>query len=333
MIPNSTLKQFFLLAIIVALACVLASNLYFILNAVLGAFILTILSVKPIRFLEKRKIKTEAAEWIYLLGSMAVVVIPIFIAILALKNQWSSIINFVENYRQTLQAVGATLQNRLGLNIIDGELLKSVALKVSTYIPKVLNSSLDLVTTLGVMYFLVYFFIKEGSEFRKGILSILPLQDSNKDLLYNLIYQSVLSNTLMMPMVALVQAIIAWLGYLWIGLDNSFIWFLATFLASMIPFFGAGLIYVPLGIFLIAKGDQGSGIFTLAWGFLAVSMADNFLRIFFMKKFDNTHPLITFLGVLAGLNIFGFLGIVFGPMLISLLLILIQIYREEYPKS
>lgn len=333
MIPNSTLKQFFLLAIIVALACVLASNLYFILNAVLGAFILTILSVKPIRFLEKRKIKTEAAEWIYLLGSMAVVVIPIFIAILALKNQWSSIINFVENYRQTLQAVGATLQNRLGLNIIDGELLKSVALKVSTYIPKVLNSSLDLVTTLGVMYFLVYFFIKEGSEFRKGILSILPLQDNNKDLLYNLIYQSVLSNTLMMPMVALVQAIIAWLGYLWIGLDNSFIWFLATFLASMIPFFGAGLIYVPLGIFLIAKGDQGSGIFTLAWGFLAVSMADNFLRIFFMKKFDNTHPLITFLGVLAGLNIFGFLGIVFGPMLISLLLILIQIYREEYPKS
>jgi predicted PurR-regulated permease PerM len=51
-----------------------------------------------------------------------------------------------------------------------------------------------------------------------------------------------------------------------------------------------------------------------------------------MKKFDDTHPLVTFLGVLAGLNIFGFLGIIYGPLLISLLLILIKIYREEYSK-
>jgi predicted PurR-regulated permease PerM len=330
MISHTALRQSFLIALILGLSLLLFTNLYFIIDALLGSMILGILSVKPIQFMVRRRIKRSHAELIYFTGALLGVVVPLTILFFVLKGQWSSIFHFLQGYGQSMEIIGQKLNEKLGINLVNEDVIKSTAIKISSFVPKLLNSTLDLLTTIGVMYFLLYFFIKEGTSIRSGLLSILPLKDSNRDSIYSLTYQSVLSNTLMMPLVALFQGLIAWVGYALAGVSHSFIWFVATFLASMIPFFGAALIYIPLGILLFFKGQQGAGIFVMVWGFAAVSSADNFLRIFFMKKFDNTHPLITFLGVMAGLNIFGFLGIIFGPLLISLLLILIRIYREEY---
>jgi len=278
----------------------------------------------------KRKIKRSHAEWIYFFTALLALLIPLLISVFMLKGQWPSIMLFLKTYGQSIEIISTKVNEKFGANLINDDMLKSITLKISSFAPKILNSTLDILTTIGVMYFLLYFFIKEGTIIHKGLLSVLPLKDSNSESVYLAAYHSVLSNSLMMPLVALFQALIAWIGYAIAGVGHSFIWFLATFLASMIPFFGAALIYVPLGILLFFKGQEGWGVFVLVWGFSTVSSADNFLRIFLMKKYDNTHPLITFLGVMAGLNIFGFFGIIFGPLLITLLLILIRVYREEY---
>lgn len=330
MIPNHNIRQVFLILMIIGVGYLLAKNLYFIFDAVLGAIILAILSMKPIIFLTNRKIKKTNAEWIYLIGTILATVIPIIGGIIVLKNQWPAIYSFINNYKETIHLLENEINAKLGFDLINNEVIKSAALKVTVFIPKLLNSTLELLTTLGVMYFCLYFFIKEGSALRSGLLNLMPLKDENRNKLYEMIYSSVWSNTLMMPMVAFVQAILAWISYLIIGLPNSFIWFLATIVLAMLPFFGAALVYIPLGAYLIISGQTNYGIFILLWGIIVVSSSDNVLRIFFMKKFDDTHPLITFLGVLAGLNIFGFLGIIFGPLLVSLFLILLKIYREEY---
>lgn len=330
MISHTALRQSFLIALILGLSLLLFTNLYFIIDAFLGSIILAILSVKPIQFMIKRKVKRSHAELIYFMTALLGVLIPLTIIFFVLKGQWLSIFHFLQGYGQSLEIIGQKLNEKFGINLVNEDVIKSTIIKVSSFVPKLLNSTLDLLTTIGVMYFLLYFFIREGTAIRQGLLSILPLKESSRESIYSLTYQSVLSNSLMMPLVALFQGLIAWIGYALAGVGNSFIWFLATFLASMIPFFGAALVYIPLGILLFFKGQESAGIFVMVWGFAAVSSADNFLRIFFMKKFDNTHPLITFLGVMAGLNIFGFLGIIFGPLLISLLLILVRIYKEEY---
>jgi predicted PurR-regulated permease PerM len=330
MISHTALRQSFLIALILGLSLLLFTNLYFVVDAFLGSIILAILSVKPIQFMIKRKVKRSHAELIYFMTALLGVLIPLTIIFFVLKGQWLSIFHFLQGYGQSLEIIGQKLNEKFGINLVNEDVIKSTIIKVSSFVPKLLNSTLDLLTTIGVMYFLLYFFIREGTAIRQGLLSILPLKESSRESIYSLTYQSVLSNSLMMPLVALFQGLIAWIGYALAGVGNSFIWFLATFLASMIPFFGAALVYIPLGILLFFKGQESAGIFVMVWGFAAVSSADNFLRIFFMKKFDNTHPLITFLGVMAGLNIFGFLGIIFGPLLISLLLILVRIYKEEY---
>lgn len=333
MISNKGLKQSFLLAFILGLAILLSNNLQFMLDAILGAIMLSILSVKPIEFLIKRKIKPSIAEWIYFLGSILVVLTLLTTVFFIAKKHFHSIIEFASKYKDSIQLIGDSINERLGIQVVNDEFLKTIALKVSTFIPTVLNSTLDIITTLGVMYFLLYFFIKEGTALRSGVLSLLPVSEGNRKNLFHLIYQSILSNAVMMPVVAFVQAIFAWISYLIVGTNNSFIWFIATFFLAMLPFFGAALVYIPLGVLTFIGGNQIGGIFIILWGVIVVSSSDNVLRIYLMKKFDDTHPLVTFLGVLAGLNIFGFLGIIFGPLLISLLLILVKIYKEEYAKN
>jgi predicted PurR-regulated permease PerM len=330
MINSKSLKQAALLIFILGLGYLLGVNLLFMLDAVLGAIILAILSMKPIQWLVTKKMKQSKAEWIYYIASLLMLLIPILIIVFTIKGQWSSLIQFVTHYANSIELIGLKINEKFGFDLVNQDVLKSIVLKVSSFVPKIINSTFDLISTFCVMYFLLYFFIKEGSSLRRGILNLVPLGHQNRESLFHLIYSSVLSNALMMPMVALVQAVLAGISYFIAGVNNSFIWFLATFLTAMIPFVGAALIYIPLGVLTYFSGHETAGIFIILWGLIVVSSSDNFLRMFLMKKMDDTHPLVTFLGVMAGLNIFGFLGIIFGPLLISLLMILIKIYREEY---
>lgn len=333
MIKQNTLKQSFLLVFILGLAYLLCQNLVFMVDAVLGAIILAILSIKPIDFMVKKGMKRSKAEWLYFFLAFILVILSLLIIIFIVKNHFHSIIDFINRYRESVQIIGNSINEKFGIQIINQDLLKTLAIKISGFIPAILNSTFDTLTSLGIMYFLLYFFIKEGSAMRTGIINLVPVSSENRELLFQLINQSILSNAIMMPVVALLQAILAWISYLIIGVNNSFIWFIATFFLAMLPFFGAALVYIPLGVLTFFSGQHAAGIFIILWGVIVVSSSDNVLRIFLMKKFDDTHPLVTFLGVLAGLNIFGFLGIIFGPLLISLFLILIKIYKEEYSSN
>ncbi|MCB9202662.1 MAG: AI-2E family transporter [Flavobacteriales bacterium] len=78
-----------------------------------------------------------------------------------------------------------------------------------------------------------------------------------------------------------------------------------------------------------ANGQTYEGVFTLIWGTVVIGSVDNIFRFTLLERLDNIHPLITVFGIIVGLNLFGFLGLIFGPLLISLLFILIDIYREE----
>ena len=99
---------------------------------------------------------------------------------------------------------------------------------------------------------------------------------------------------------------------------------------SIIPVVGAFLIWLPAGIFLLISGQIWEGVFVLVWGVLVVSQVDNFIRPKLVNKFANIHPLETFLGVFMGLSFFGFIGILIGPLIISLFTTLIRIFRKEF---
>jgi predicted PurR-regulated permease PerM len=140
----------------------------------------------------------------------------------------------------------------------------------------------------------------------------------------------VLSNAVGIPVIAFIQGIVSLIGYFFIGIDEPWFWFVVTCITGMIPVVGAALAYVPIAIILFAKNDTWPGVFMLIYGFGVVGTVDNLFRFMLAKKIGNVHPLVTVFGVIIGLQLFGFIGLIFGPLLISLFLLLLKIYSSEF---
>jgi predicted PurR-regulated permease PerM len=142
----------------------------------------------------------------------------------------------------------------------------------------------------------------------------------------------VIANAVGIPVVALGQAIVALVGYLIMGAPSPFLLFALTFFTAMIPIVGAAIIYVPVGVYMLATGDN-SGIWLIIYCLTIVGLTDNVLRFTLLKKLEDIHPLNTVFGIILGMNIFGFMGLVFGPILVSITLLLIQVYHNEFSTS
>ena len=95
-------------------------------------------------------------------------------------------------------------------------------------------------------------------------------------------------------------------------------------------FVGSVIISAPLGIFIIVNGSFWHGMLLILCGILVIANADNLVRIFLNKWMTDTHPLIVIFGVFMGIPLFGFWGIIFGPLLISIFLLLVKIYYREF---
>ena len=140
----------------------------------------------------------------------------------------------------------------------------------------------------------------------------------------------VVSNAIGIPVIAFAQGLIALVGYLILGVREPFFWFGVTCIAAMLPVIGAALAYIPLTIIFFANGQNWQGVAMAIYGFGIVGTADNILRFTLLKKIGNVHPLTTVFGVIIGLKLFGFIGLIFGPLLISLFMLLLKIYSTEF---
>lgn len=98
----------------------------------------------------------------------------------------------------------------------------------------------------------------------------------------------------------------------------------------MIPFVGNLLGTIPVFILALSNGNTFQAWGVLIYGLVVVGLTDNLIRLYVLRKLDDVHPLITLLGVIVGIPLFGFIGLVFGPLLISLFLLIVRIYKKEY---
>lgn len=158
----------------------------------------------------------------------------------------------------------------------------------------------------------------------------MPFRADNVGLLEKEVHSMVVANAVGIPVVAFVQGVVGLIGYWLIGVQEPFFWFGVTCIAGMLPVIGAALAYIPLIIIFLANGQIGQGIAMIIFGFGVIGTVDNVMRFTLLRKIGDVQPLVTVFGVIAGLSLFGFIGLIFGPLLISLLLLLIRIYRSEF---
>lgn len=141
------------------------------------------------------------------------------------------------------------------------------------------------------------------------------------------------ANAIGIPLVGIAQGIVALIGFLIFGIEDPWFWFVILSIASMVPFVGTTLGMLPVFLLTLASGDTFSAWAILIYGFVVVGMTDNITRLYMLKRLEDVHPLITLIGVMIGVPLFGFIGLIFGPLLVSLFLIIVRIYRRQYGKG
>jgi predicted PurR-regulated permease PerM len=141
---------------------------------------------------------------------------------------------------------------------------------------------------------------------------------------------SVNANVIGLGVISLVQAILVGLGFWFFNIPDPLFWGLISFFAAFIPVLGTPLVWGPGAIYLFSIGQNGAGAGMLVYGAVLVMNIDNVLRLYIAKKMGDTHPLVTMIGVVLGIPLFGILGLVIGPLMISYLLLLFKVYEHEF---
>jgi len=280
---------------------------------------------------------TEIKKWrpgwtavLLMLFSFIVILMPVGLLINMLSAKIGYAVQHSDQLMDALKKVVVNIETKFDVTLASEENINSLGKNIASSLPGILGATFNTLTTIFFMYFILYFMLVNRRKLEQALYEYIPLKDENVLKLGKEVNMMVMSNAIGIPLIALAQGIVALIGYLIIGVNEPFFWFGVTCIAAMLPVVGAALAYVPITIIFFANDQTGKGIFMLVYGFGIIGTVDNVLRFSLLKKLGNVHPLVTVFGVIIGLSVFGFIGLIFGPLLISLFMLLLKIYTNEF---
>lgn len=331
---NNRIRQIILLCIIVLLAILLLKQLYIFLPGFLGAITLYILFRESFFNLTiKKKWNKTLLALLYIVASIIIIALPLYFSITVVTEKVQEILSNPLDIMLGAKKVGLKIYSLTGYNILTDENLLAFQKKASTIIPALLNSSAGILSNFAIMFFLLYFMLVNGRAMEKFLDRFIPLKEENVDLLGNETKNIIKANAIGIPVLAIIQGIVATIGYWIFGVQDFGLWGFITGVCSMIPVVGTAIIWLPLTLYLFSIDKTNSAIGLLLYSVIIITNIDYAARLTILKKLMNVHPLITIFGVIIGIGLFGFWGVIFGPLLISYFIILIRIYINEFGGS
>lgn len=319
--------------ILVGLILILGGLLFYqalpFLNGTLGAITLYIL-LRRVNLMLANRFSPGAAPWIITIGVTIFVMLPLS------AGMWY-LIDLVQNVNFDVQVIIKRftdtiryLERTTHLQIVSEKSVAFITAKGTAFMNMLMaginNAAINLFTTILILFFL----LSGGVRMERSIARCLPFSDANKHTIISRISVLVRSNAIGIPVLAMIQGGVAAVGYMFCDLNNPIAFGVLTGFASMIPIVGSMLVWIPLAIAQYFEQGLGPALYIAGYGLIVISQCDNVLRMFMQKRMADTHPLITIFGVIAGLPLFGFMGLIFGPLLVAMFLLFLEMFIKQY---
>ncbi|MCP9456061.1 MAG: AI-2E family transporter [Nitrospira sp.] len=196
-----------------------------------------------------------------------------------------------------------------------------------------LKNAVMLVMDFFIMLLVLFFLLRDGRTWLSHLYQLVPMGESHKQTILARLDQTIRAVIKGILVTAVVQGSLAGLAYLVLGIPFPMVLTVLTILLAPLPVGGTALVWGPVALYLLWVGEMGKAMMMLGWGVGVVSVVDHFLRPWLIGQEMQIPVLLLVLSVLGGLALYGVLGIFLGPVLVSLLLTAVQIYREEYQTS
>ncbi len=191
------------------------------------------------------------------------------------------------------------------------------------------SGTLDLLVKFVLGLVALFYFIRDGADFKKHITAFSPLSEDKDMLIVKSLKSSIHAVLIGSLAVAVMQGILSGIGFMLFGVPNAALWGTVAGIAALVPGVGTSLVWIPAVIYLFFYGGTYLWIGQLAWSVLFVGLIDNFLAPFIINKGVNIHPLLILFSILGGLQFFGVEGFLLGPLTIGLLFAFIRIIKTD----
>ena len=330
----STKEQYWkysLIVIILFMGVIIFRQITPFLGGLLGALTIYILVRGQMNHLvEKRKLKRSISALLITAETIFVFLIPLGLTVWMVANKLQDINLDPQTYIAPIQQVAEFIKEKTGYDVLGKDTL-SFIMSILPRIGQIIMESISsLAINLFVMIFVLYFMLIGGKKMEAYVNDILPFNETNTQEVIHEINMIVRSIAIGIPLLAIIQGGVAMIGYLLFGAPNILMLGFLTCFATIIPMVGTALVWFPVAAYLAISGDWFNAIGLFGYGAIVVSQSDNLIRFILQKKMADTHPLITIFGVVIGLPIFGFMGVIFGPLLLSLFFLFVDMFKKEY---
>lgn len=330
-----------------AYACYLLIEPY--VNSIVMAFIISLLMFPIHNWLEKKL--PNKANIVSLLSCVIltfIIVIPLLAVFAAIVQQGSS---FSHNTYQWVSHGGiqelfahplvvkalAFINEYLPFDNIEpqsiaqkvGEFATSFGSNLVAISARILGDATNFLMDFFLMLFVLFFLLRDHDKIISAIRHILPLSRSQEDKLLSEIEQVSKSAVMGSFLTAIAQGFAGGIG-MWIAGFPGLFWGTMMGFASFIPVVGTALIWIPAAIYLFLTGDTTWAIFLTVWCVAIVGSIDNLLRPFLMQGSAGMNTLMIFFSLLGGIQLFGLIGLIYGPIIFAITMVLFNIYEEEF---
>ena len=322
-----------LLALIIILGVIIFLRILPLLGGMLGACAIYVLVRKQLFYLtEKKKFNKKIGASLITLEVILVFLIPLSL-IVWLGISKIQTLNFETKFiLEPLEEMVQIVKNKTGFDVLNKETITFLASLFSKIGERIMSGVSGFAINLVMLVFLLFFLLLGGRKMEDYIKDLLPFSQKNKELIIHKTHLIIRSNAIGIPLLAIIQGTIAFIGYSLFGLSNSPLLALLTALASVIPIVGTALVWIPCVAYLALHADWFNTIGLALYGIIIISQCDNLIRLMLQKKMADIPPLITVFGVIIGLQLFGFIGVIFGPAMLSFFIVCVDIFKNDYMK-
>jgi predicted PurR-regulated permease PerM len=204
---------------------------------------------------------------------------------------------------------------------------------VSSHITTIFSSTISAFFSFILMLLIIFYLLKDGARWRESIISLSPLTKDDDEKIISRLTLAVNGVVKGSLLIALAQGVLLGFGFWIFNVPNGALWGVVAAVLSFIPTFGTSLVSIPAIIFLFVTGNTTSAVGLLVWAVVIVGLVDNLLGPLVVGRKMNIPSILIMFSVLGGIALLGPVGILVGPLVVSLLYSLISIYKNEFNKN
>jgi predicted PurR-regulated permease PerM len=262
---------------------------------------------------------------------LLIVIIPLFALTSALVTEAISVYKLVNaeqvGIEDSIREAEAAVQKYApGFDLNATEYLKQAAAWLASNLGAIFAGTASTIFLFFIAMIGSFYLFRDGRLLTKKLVQISPLPDTQDEVIMRRLAKAVRSVATGTVLVALIQGTLTALGLWLFGFERAILWGVIAAFGALIPSVGTTIVFIPAVVYLVINGAYLSAIGLTAWGVIAVGLIDNLLGPYLMSRGNSLHPFVILLAVLGGISVFGPIGFIVGPVIVSLFMVLLELY-------